>query len=299
MSTMPRQTQLQLPDNRSLDLFEYGPTDGQTLVFHHGTPGSRSPFRALTSAADQLGLRFVAWSRPGYGDSTRVPGRSVADVAADTAAVLDTLGVARCVVAGWSGGGPHALACAALLGDRVEAALVIAGVAPYQAEGLDWLAGMGEENVVEFGAAAQGEAALRPYLEAQREALQQVTEAQVVLALQSVLSPVDQAALTSELGEDLAANFREAARTGVDGWLDDDLAFLKSWGFSLQDIAVPVLLWQGSADLMVPFDHGTWLAAQIPTATPRFLDGEGHLSIAMGRTRQMFEELVAAANARE
>lgn len=298
MPMTPSQTQLQLPDNRSLDVFECGPSDGKALVFHHGTPGSWSPFRALTAAADRLGLRFVAYSRPGYGDSTRVPGRSVADVAVDTSAVLDALGIARCLVAGWSGGGPHALACAALLPDRVDAALVIAGVAPYPAEGLEWTAGMGDENIVEFGLAMQGEAALRPYVEAQAESLRQVTAQDIVPALLSVLSPVDQATLTTELGEDLAANFREAVRVGVDGWLDDDLAFVKPWEFSLPNIAAPILLWQGAQDRMVPFDHGKWLAARMPAAETRFLEDQGHLSIAVGRTYQMFEELAALAKAR-
>lgn len=299
MSTVPRQTQLQLPDGRSLDIFECGPSDGQTLVFHHGTPGSRSPFRAFTSAADRLGLRFVAFSRPGYGDSTRVPGRCVADVAADTEAVLNALGVAHCLVVGWSGGGPHALACAALLSDRVEAALIIAGVAPYPAEGLEWMAGMGDGNIVEFGMAMQGEAVLRPYLEEQREHIRHITAMDVESALLSVLSPVDQAVLTRDLAEDLAANFREAMRTSAGGWLDDDLAFVKSWGFSLLDVAAPILLWQGTDDLMVPFEHGKWLAARMPSAKTHLLEGEGHLSIAVGRTLQMLEELIVIAQMRE
>ena len=103
------------------------------LLFHHGTPGSCLPSRAVEQAVHRLGLRLVAMSRSGYGDSTRSPQRQVVDVVADTRAVLDALGVARCYVAGWSGGGPHALACGARLAERVDAVLVIAGVAPYQA----------------------------------------------------------------------------------------------------------------------------------------------------------------------
>lgn len=292
------QMQLRLADGRSIDVLESGPPDGQVLVFHHGTPGARVPIRMMTDAAHRLGLRFLTTSRPGYGDSTRHAGRRVVDVVADTAAVLDVIGADRCLVAGWSGGGPHALACAARLADRVDAALIIAGVAPYPAEGLDWMAGMGEENVVEFGTAMQGEAALRPYLDKEREQLREATAADVVTALNTILPPVDRAVLTGAVGEDMAAGFREAMRTGVDGWLDDDLAFVKPWGFSLGEVAVPTLLWQGSVDLMVPADHGRWLAERIPGVVAHLEAGEGHLSIGIGAMERMLRELIAAARGR-
>jgi len=140
-------TTLGLPDGRRLDIEISGPDGGLPLVFHHGTPGSVHRFGVVERAAHERGLRLVTFSRAGYGDSTRLPGRSVADVAADVAAVLDHLDAPRCLVAGWSGGGPHALATAALLPDRVAGALVIAGVAPWDADGLDFLAGMGEQNI--------------------------------------------------------------------------------------------------------------------------------------------------------
>src|SRR6185437_2728224 len=147
---------VRLPDGRRLDLRVSGPAGGFPLVFHHGTPGAATPIRALERAAHARGLRLVTTSRPGYGDSSPQPGRRVVDVAADTAAVLAAIGADRCLIAGWSGGGPHALACGARL-DAVTAVLVIAGVAPCGAEGLDWMAGMGEGNVAEFSAALGGE----------------------------------------------------------------------------------------------------------------------------------------------
>src|SRR6516165_12664188 len=140
---------VRLPDGRRLDLRVSGPAGGFPLVFHHGTPGAATPIRVRERAAHARGLRLVTTSRPGYGDSSPQPGRSVVDVAADTAAVLAVIGADRCLVAGWSGGGPHALACGARLG-ATSAVLVIASVAPYGVAGLDWMAGMGEENVVEF-----------------------------------------------------------------------------------------------------------------------------------------------------
>ena len=292
MATSPRR-QLQLADGRHLDLYERGPRDGAVLLFHHGTPGSCLPFHAVEQAAHRLGLRLVTTSRPGYGDSTRFPQRRVVDVVADTRAVLDAVGAERCYVAGWSGGGPHALACGARLAGRVDAVLVMAGVAPYQAEGLNFLAGMGEDNVIEFGKALEGEAALRPWLEEQAGQLRQVTAGDLVSALGSLLPAVDRALLTAKLGEDFAANIREGLRVGVDGWLDDDLAFTEPWGFDLSEIAVPTVIWQGSDDLMVPFAHGQWLAARIPGVVAHLEQGEGHLSIAVGAIDQILQELVA------
>ncbi len=283
---------LRLPDGRRLDLRVSGPPDGAPFIFHHGTPGAATASRALERAVHERGLCFVTTSRPGYGDSSRQPGRSVVDVVADTRAVLAVLGAERCLIGGWSGGGPHALACAARLEEAV-AVLSIASVAPYHAAGLDWMAGMGEENVTEFEAAFEGEERLRAYLDQVREHLLDVTVADIVTSLDTLLPDVDRAALTGEFGEDMAASFRQALRTGVDGVVDDDLAFTKDWGFELDEIAIPIMIWQGSADLMVPFSHGQWLAVRLPRASAHLEDGQGHLSIGLGALDRMLDELVA------
>ena len=283
--------QAQLPDGRRLDVRVSGPADGLPLVFHHGTPGAATPIHALERAVHARGLRLVTTSRPGYGSSTRQPGRSVVDVVADTEAVLGALGSKRCVTMGWSGGGPHTLACGARLGSAA-AVLVVAGVAPYEADGLDWMAGMGEENIVEFSAAVAGKDKLRPYLLQQGELLRNIRAADIVTSMQTLLPDVDRAALTGEFGEDLAASFREAVRTGIDGWLDDDLAFAKPWGFSLAEISVPTMIWQGNADLMVPIAHGQWLASRLPAASAHLEDGEGHLSVGLGKLDTMLDEVV-------
>ena len=242
-------------------------------------------------------MRLVTTSRPGYGDSSRREGRGVVDVVADTRAVLGAMGAERCVVFGWSGGGPHALACAARL-EQAAAVLSIAGVAPYEADGLDWLAGMGEENLTEFKAAVEGEASLRPYVELGREHLAEVTAAGIVESLASVLPDVDRAVLTDEFGEDMSSSFHEALRAGVDGWLDDDLAFVRPWGFDLREVSIPTMIWQGSADLMVPFAHGRWLSSRLAHATVHLEQGEGHLSIALGAIGPMLDELLEAARSR-
>lgn len=285
--------QVQLPDGRRMDIRASGPETGTPVVFHHGTPGARSPIRALERAAHERNLRVIFTSRPGYGDSTRNFSRRVVDVVPDIAAVLDALGYERCLVAGWSGGGPHALACAARL-PSTAAVLVIAGVAPYGDENLDWMNGMGEENLTEFHAATQGPAALSEYLQVQREQLVAIAPEDIVASLASLLPEVDRKVLTDEFGEDMASSFHEALSNGVDGWLDDDLAFVNPWGFEMEEIAVPAMIWQGSADLMVPFPHGKWLSSHIPTARPHLLEGEGHLSLALGALEEMLDELVEA-----
>jgi pimeloyl-ACP methyl ester carboxylesterase len=289
---------LRLPDGRRLDVRVTGPADGVPLIFHHGTPGAYVPIRALERSALARGLRLVTTSRPGYGDSTRQAGRAVVDVVADMQAVLRELGAERCLVAGRSGGGPHALACAARL-PGAAAALVIAGVAPYEeADELDWMAGMGQENITEFSAALKGEEVLRPYLSEMRESLKDADLEGLMSDLETLLPQVDKDVLTDELGEDMVASFHEALRTGVDGWLDDDLAFAKAWGFSLDEISVPTAIWQGSADLMVPFAHGQWLASRVPGASVHLENGEGHMSVSVGALERMLDELVELAGLR-
>lgn len=259
--------------------YESGDPDGVVVVYHHGTPTSGLQARWWAEDAARKGIRFVSYDRAGYGGSTRHEGRSVADVAADIAAVADYLGADRFYTWGESGGGPHALACAALLPDRVIAAATIASVAPYDAVGLDFLAGMGQANVVEFGAALEGEATLRPLLDEMRDETLGASPASLLEVLDSLLPDVDKAALTGEHAEFLHATFQQSLKPGADGWLDDDLAFTRPWGFALASIGVPVLVCQGEEDLMVPFAHGRWLAGQLPGAETMLLPGEGHLSL--------------------
>ena len=281
------------PDGRVLDVRINGPVGGVPLLFHHGTPGSLLPIRARERAATARSLRMVTWSRPGYGSSTRRPGRSIAADADDVQTLLDHLGADRVVVAGWSGGGPHALASAARIPHRIAGVLCIAGAAPSRAPDLDFLAGMGEQNLAEFGAAAAGEPDLRTYLDGDAAGLRDVTGRDLVAAMATLLPPVDRVALTAEYGDDLAAQLREGVRTGVDGWLDDDLALLGDWGFTIADVVVPVTLWQGSEDLMVPFAHGQWLADRLPRVSAHLLPGAGHLSIGLGALDLMLDELVS------
>lgn len=272
---------LELPGGSTLDIVvDDGAPDGAgLLVYHHGTPAAGPLDPALVDAARAHGLRVVELVRPGYGGSTRHPGRTIADVVPLVAALADHLGHDRFVALGWSGGGPHALATAALLPERCAGVLALASVAPFGADGLDFLAGMGQDNIDEFGAALAGEADLEAFLTAMAAELAAVTGPQVNDALDSLLPPVDKAHLTGEAAEHMAAELRWSVARGIWGWFDDDIAFTRGWGFDLASITVPVHLWQGSDDLMVPFAHGQWLAAHLPGARARLDAGEGHLSL--------------------
>lgn len=245
-----------------------------TVIYHHGTPSSAALHPWWVEDAKQRGINLVGYERPGYGYTQRAEGRDIAWVAADVARFADELGVDEFATWGISGGAPHALACAALLPDRVIAAAAIAGPTPYGVEGLDWLDGMGEGNIVEFNAALSGEDVLRPLLDEEAEAMLGGGES----GLDTLLSPPDQAILP-QLKDVLGQSFAGALANGVDGWLDDDLAFVRPWGFELAEIRVPVLLIHGVQDVFVPVEHARWLARTIPGVEARILEDEAHLSL--------------------
>src|SRR4051794_16312757 len=261
-----REHDVTTPDGRTLRVLDVGAGDGPVLVVHHGTPGARPLYRTEVESAAERGLRLVAYDRPGFGGSTPAPGRSVVDAAADVAAILDALDVERFATYGGSGGGPHALACAAVLPDRCAAAATLAGVAPADAPGLDWLAGMGEGNIVEFGAAREGRERLTELCRTEAAEITAARPEDLADALRPHLSDVDAHALSGELAAHMLASVTEALRPGVEGWVDDDFAFLAPWGFDVDRIQVPVLIWQGRHDLMVPADHGRWLRSHVAGA---------------------------------
>jgi pimeloyl-ACP methyl ester carboxylesterase len=269
---------LDLPDGRTLEYVVAESPGGIPLVLHHGTPGAAVEYPPAVAAAAKHGLRLVSYARPGYGRSTARPGRTVGDAAADVAAILDALGADRFVTIGWSGGGPHALACAALLTGRCMGVALVGGVAPYGVAGLDWMAGMGNENVAEFGAAVAGEEPLTEFLREAWAGLATIKAADLAPALGDLASAVDVAALTGVYADYLAESFRASVSAGIDGWRDDDLAFVRDWGVPL-DTGVPVSIWQGDQDRMVPHTHGEWLAAHLPGAQLHRRPGQGHISL--------------------
>jgi pimeloyl-ACP methyl ester carboxylesterase len=285
--------ELTLRDGRTLQVVASG-GDGPALVFHHGTPGRAMDYRPWIHGASDAGFGWIATSRPGYGGSTPRPGRSVADDADDVTEVLDNLGIERFVAVGWSGGGPHAIACGARLAGRCAGVISLAGVAPYDAmsaAGLDWRAGMTPGNVEEYGLALQGEAPLRAALESWHDEVGTTTGEEIAALLGGVVdAPPEIAAQAGEFAAAVASSFREGVRSGIDGWLEDDLAFVRSWGFALADVAVPVAVWQGDDDRMVPYGHGRLLAELLPHVRPHLLSGENHLSIALGAFAEVLAE---------
>ena len=282
---------LTTPDARALDVETAGEEALPLVLFHPGTPGGHALQPAMVDAAAQVDGRLAAFARGGYAGSTRRPGRTVADVVPDALAVVDALGADRFATVGASGGGPHALACGALT-DRCVGVATVAGVGPFGAEDLDFLAGMGEGNEVEFGAALQGEEPLRALIEPWRLEMVSAGPQGTFDAMATVLSPPDQAVFSGQEAERMHASVALALRDGVDGWLDDDLAFVSPWGFDVADIDVPVLVWQGHDDRFVPLAHGEWLAAHIPNADVRLSPEDGHLTLVDRRVPEVHAWLV-------
>jgi pimeloyl-ACP methyl ester carboxylesterase len=267
------------PDGRTLRVHLAGAEDGFPVLAHHGTPSAGILYADWADDASDRGVRLIGYDRPGYGGSTRHEGRSVADAVDDVRAIAAALGIERLATWGVSGGGPHALACAALAPDLVTAAACIAGPVPYGAEGIDFLEGMGEANVKEFEAVLAGEDALRPLLERDAAEMTGGGNEGMKAVLATLLSPVDEAAATGAFGDFLYETMELGLRGGVDGWLDDNLAFVGDWGFDPAAIEVPLLLLQGAQDKFVPAAHFQWLAAHIPAAEARLEPEHGHLTL--------------------
>jgi pimeloyl-ACP methyl ester carboxylesterase len=273
---------LETPDGRTLAFAVWGDPEGFPILTLHGTPGCRLGRWPREELYADLGVFLVTHDRAGYGRSDRNHGRRVVDEVADTRALADELGFDSFGVSGGSGGGPHVLACAALLPDRVERAICDVGVAPFGTPGLEqdaWLAGMDPENVKEFGWALAGEDVLTRELQALQQQFEERARVDPSTLLQDVdMSESDRAEMARP---ETVQIFREStfewAVNGVGGWVDDDLAFLQPWGFDPADIAVPVLVRYGMTDVFVPPAHGEWLAANVPGCIVKIGDAAGHL----------------------
>jgi pimeloyl-ACP methyl ester carboxylesterase len=259
------ETDLELDGGRTLHVYDTG-TNGRLAVFwHHGTPNIGAPPEPLFPAADQLGIRWVSYDRPGYGGSTRSLGRDMASAATYVSRVADALGIDRFAVMGHSGGGTHALACGALLAERVLGVVSMAGLAPFGAEGLDWFAGMAASSEASLRAAAEGRAAKERHEASGAEYDPEFT-------------PADHAALDgawSWLGDVV----RPAMDGGPGGLIDDDLAYVTPWGFDPAHMTAPVLFLHGGRDRVIPSSHSEWLARHCPSAEFRLYPDDGHISI--------------------
>jgi pimeloyl-ACP methyl ester carboxylesterase len=266
--TAVNQRDLQLSGGRRLHIYDTRAGDGDaslTVFWQHGTPNLGEPPEPLLPGAAQRGIRWLSYDRPGYGGSTAHPGRDVASAAADVSTIADALGIGRFAVMGHSGGGAHALACGALLSERVIGAVSVSGLAPYGAEGLDWFAGMGTAGAAELRAAAGGRAALLDYL----------TSSEFDPEL---FTPADHAALKGTWHW-LGIISERALESGLGGMVDDDLAYVAPWGFDPGQVSAPVLIVQGGQDRIAPSSHGKWLARRIHSAELWLRPDDGHISV--------------------
>ncbi len=257
---------LQLRDGRILRVYDCAEERAATLtlLWHHGSPQTGAPLGPLLAAAAERDIRLVSYGRPSYGGSSPQPGRSVAAAASDVAQIATALDLARFTVMGASGGGPHALACAALLPERVTGVVCLASLAPFAAEGLDWFAGMASVGA-SLRAAVLGRQARERY-----EETAEFDPESFIAADYAALH-----GLWSSLGADVA----KAETAGAGGLIDDDLAFVAAWGFDVVDIAAPILFVQGGQDRVVPPAHADWLLRHCQNAELWFRPHDGHISI--------------------
>jgi pimeloyl-ACP methyl ester carboxylesterase len=274
--TLPRT--LTLADGRELAFAEWGDPDGRPIFSLHGTPGSRLNRHPDDAKVTACGARVITYDRPGYGASTRHRGRMVRDCVGDVTAIADALGLGTFAVTGGSGGGPHCLAVAAALPDRVTRAACVVGLAPYDLVGEAFFDGMDPENIKEFGWALDGEARLETELRKEADAmLARIADDPATVLGDFEIPEADRAILARP---DIAAVMREALTAAVaesvSGWVDDDIAFTRPWGFDAATITVPTSVWWGSQDVLVPPGHGEWLARTVPNAVTRIDTSGGH-----------------------
>ncbi|MEW1778345.1 alpha/beta hydrolase [Streptomyces sp. NPDC086777] len=260
-------TDVYTSDGRRLAVEITGDPQGSPVFLLHGTPGSRLGPTPRPMELYHQRVRLISYDRPGYGRSDRLPNRQVAHATNDVAAIADTLAIDRFAVVGRSGGGPHALACAALMPERVTRVAVLVSIAPRDADGLDWFAGMATSNVQEYAHALAGPEKLAASLR-ERSAAIRADPRRLLTQLRCDLTESDRRVVAdARIRTMLMDNYREALRVSADGWVDDALSFCAPWGFSLDSISVPVLLWHGEKDVFAPVSHTRWLADRIPGGT--------------------------------
>lgn len=285
-------SQITLFDGRKLEYFDNGVHSEKAILFLHGTPSDGTLWK---SWFDEIkSVRAISTSRAGYGLSDRHLGRSVADDLADQVAVLDFLGIEEFVSIGWSGGGPHSLNMTR--DPRCKAAFTLAGVGEWGHDDLDFLAGMGPENHEEFGAALKGEIDISEWMKVNALGMKNVTGPELITAFGGLIGEADKKVLTPEFAEIEAEMFRRSISISYDGWIDDDLAFVRNFGFDITKIDKPVVLYQGDDDFMVPHAHAYWLEKHIPKAKLNFVPGHGHISLGEEFRLNIIEEAVTYLN---
>jgi pimeloyl-ACP methyl ester carboxylesterase len=269
-----------MSDDREVTVDSLGAPDGAPVFLLHGTPGCRAGPRPRPSVLYRLGIRLICYDRPGYGGSDPHPGRTVADAAWDVLEIADALKLDSFSVVGRSGGGPHALACAALLEERVRSAAVLVGLAPADAEDLDWYAGMSDSNVDEYkradSAVRYADATVRASLRQRAENIRDDPESLLRFLDPQLTGPDRRIVVDASFVQLLTDTYAEAVRVGADGWIDDVLAFRRPWGFDPSKVKVPVLLWHGEDDMFSPVGHTHWLHSRVPGSILEVQTGAAH-----------------------
>ena len=279
---------LKLKDGRDFDYVSNDCENELGILFHHGTPGECTGWQKWFSEIPNV--RAVAASRPGYGLSSRRKARTVASDIDDQSELLEAMGIRKFVSIGWSGGGPHAINMTRH--PNCLGAITLAGVGEWGNSDLDFLNGMGPENHEEFCAAVAGEEVIENWMKRNYEAFANVQGSDLIESFGGLIGEADKKALTPEVAETDAKSFRRALSKSYYGWLDDDLAFVQSFGFDLEKIEKPVLVWQGDDDFMVPKAHSEWLAKHIPTATLNFVPGHGHISLGESYREEIIKQAI-------
>src|SRR6185437_4886272 len=262
----PVRSMVQAADGRTLMYESWGAPDGEPVFLFHGTPGSRVGPHPRHAVLYRLGIRLICHDRPGYGGSDPLPGRTVAHAAEDVAAIADHLGLDRFAVVGRSGGAPHALACAALLPKRVTRVAVLVALAPWDAEGLDWYAGMTQSNIDEYRSAEAGYEVLAARISAYADRIRRDPLAELPFDPADLPIPDRRVVADYSIRSMLLDNFIEALKDSDTGWIDDAYSFVRPWGFEVTAIERPVLLWHGELDIFSPVAHSRWLAQRIAGA---------------------------------
>ncbi len=279
---------LKLTDGRFLEYFDNGIASTSAIVFHHGTPGHGHAWAPWLELAASRGIRALSYSRAGYGISDRNEGRTVASNNSDIRELLDSFGIRDFISIGWSGGGPHALATTTLAG--CKGAITLAGVGAYGGDDLDCLAGVGPENEEEFSEALKGEAAIATWMDTNASVFKNVTGEMIREVFGGLIGDADKAILQGDFAEENATSIRKGLAVSFDGWIDDDIAFVQPWGFDLSAIKVPVQIWQGDDDFMVPHAHSYWLEKHIPGSQLNFVPGHGHISLVVTHSEEILSQ---------
>ena len=283
--------QFKVKDGRELEILDNGITSDKAIIFHHGTPGHVSAWSSWLEDAASRGIRAISYSRAGYGTSDRNFGRSVLSNNTDISLLLDGKNFSNFVAIGWSGGGPHALANTLL--DSNVGAITLAGVGAYGVEDLDFLEGMAQENYDEFGASLQGEDVIQQWFIDNASAFKSAGGAEIREAFGGLISETDKKSMEGSFADVIAAAIRSGLAVSFDGWVDDDVAFTKPWGFDLSSINKPVKIWQGDQDFMVPHAHSHWVKKHISTAELTFIPGQGHVTLLVDYTDKVFAQAKA------